>query len=123
MPMYHSGVCLPQENCVRGLHTPVSGDCPAKPNSEFELVEAVNLGNSTAGALHFVNMVWHDVHQSMNVWHEPARDSPSTEYFVALLHQYNKLTSRRDDREFIKMWKTKGDEAPVIEEVFGTETG
>jgi len=69
-PMHRDGICLPVEHCVRGLHAPMDGSCPANQRVGGTLVvrEALKLNGSMEFALH---------HQAMNVWPMAVHKWPS----------------------------------------------
>eukprot|EP00929_Paragymnodinium_shiwhaense_P041840 TRINITY_DN21726_c0_g2_i1.p1 TRINITY_DN21726_c0_g2~~TRINITY_DN21726_c0_g2_i1.p1 ORF type:complete len:1480 (+),score=255.85 TRINITY_DN21726_c0_g2_i1:167-4606(+) len=95
--MHYKGVCIPTEHCIRGLHSPIDGSCPAswRREGELQVVQLLKLNSSTQLAIH---------HQAMNVW----GNGDGSEMILAQLHDYGDgyTTDRRDDdTESVGVWR------------------
>ncbi|CAD7925879.1 unnamed protein product [Amoebophrya sp. A25] len=115
-PSSKKGVCMPQEHCERGLHRPLSGECPDARKYNFENPRnIVSLSDATRNfAIH---------HQAFNVWHNPETDAENEEYLVAQTHDDGDYMKRRDDKEYVHMWKVKGDRTVEEVKVWQTSCG
>jgi len=103
-PARKTGVCLPQEHCARGLHRPVDGSCPDSKKYSFHSPTALVALTDT----NTMNFAIH--HQAFNVWHDVENDDPEEEYLVAQVHDDFSYAKRRDDKEYLYMWKVKKDQ-------------
>ena len=93
-----NGLCMPQEFCTRGLHSPVSGSCPASTKYDFGVTQSLQMSGSKQLAI---------LHQAANVWRDPMIDGVGEERLVVQTHDYVDVNKRRDDKEFVEIYKVK----------------
>ncbi|CAD7928195.1 unnamed protein product [Amoebophrya sp. A120] len=108
------GVCMPQEHCARGLHSPIDGKCP--DHSLYSFHHPRNI--VTLDDTDTMSLAIH--HQAFNVWHSPDVDDPLEEYLVGQAHDDFSYAKRRDDKEYVYMWKVKKDD--TVEKVTSWQT-